>query len=70
MKDIKVEIIKAHGIDPNKIYLFEIPQQAITREGAEYLGKRLGDMGIKSNGLFIMREGDDPIKIIDMTPKE
>ena len=64
MKTIKLEIVKAHKLDPNKKYLIEIPSTSYTMENAYDLGQVLKEKNI--DGVIAVRRGDELITISEL----
>ena len=63
MKELKINIVNAHELDPNKKYILELPNETYSKEDAQIIGKAIYKEGIK--GIVLLTRGEDRIKIIE-----
>jgi len=63
MKDIKLDVIKTYELDPNKYYIFELPQRSFTKEDAHLFADEISRQNIRS--IILVRRGDEEIKIYE-----
>lgn len=63
MKELKLNIVNAHELDPTKKYILEMSNHTYTKEDMFGIGKWLNEEGIKS--IIIISDGENSIKLIE-----
>lgn len=51
-KQVEIIKVKAHDLDPNKVYVIEIDPRTITREEAMGIREELSNLGVKGVIIF------------------
>lgn len=65
MKNLKINIVNAHKLDPDKKYILELPSDAYSIDDAQNIADAIYKEGIK--GFVMVSRGDKHIKIIEVT---
>ena len=63
MKDLKVNIVNAHELNPKKVYILELSHESYTMEDAHNIANAIYKSGIKS--IVTIRQGKKEIKVIE-----
>lgn len=63
MKDLKINIVNAHELDPNKKYILELPNENYSMDDAHQIANTIYELGIK--GIVVVNRGKESIKVIE-----
>lgn len=63
MKDLNINIVNSHELDPNKKYILVLPNESYSIEDAKNIADNMSLYHIK--GIILIRRGNEEIKVIE-----